>query len=119
MTDFPTLSRTIDNKDFGQKMADPARIDTSENGTDITRPKYTRTPPKMWTFALRDMTNADKLTLETFVEDVKGGSNAFNWTHPITAAVHVVRFTTLPEFVVVGPGNSYRWDATDIEIKEV
>ena len=118
MTDFPTLTRKVDVENFDETQEDPTMRSKTDGGYLFTRPRTTRRPRKSFTIGLIDMPDADKVALQTFWDQVTG-SVAFNWTHPVSAEVFVVRLMKPIKFVQTGPGNSHRWDATGIEMEEV
>ena len=63
-----------------------------EAGYVQTRARFTRIP-KRFELNWSRMSISDFGTLRTFYEDtVIGGAESFNWTHPISSTVYVVRF---------------------------
>lgn len=71
-----------------------------EGGYQITRPRFTRTRRK-FSIKYHFLSDGDKTALETFLITVKGGADAFNWTHPMTNVVYTVRFEKPPQFSYV------------------
>ena len=121
MADYPILSKDIDASSFEEESENPVVSTEAEGGYTITRPKFTRAPRRTFTFKHVDISNADKESLRQFWDDRKGGSGAFNWTHPISGLAINVRFS--PEmklkFERSGYGTNHRWDSSDIELREV
>lgn len=99
-----------DSKFFGEMPEDPAVRVEIEGGYEITRPRFTRSPRRVYTSGHTMLTNAQKLTLSAFWDTVKGGSVVFDWTHPTTAVVYAVRFTKQVTFKYVGVGGVHYWD---------
>lgn len=121
--EFPTLSRLPDGEKF--KLSSP---NASKEGKDtdggywITRPRFTRRPPKSFKFSYTDISDDDKATLLDFWEDkAKGSSVAFNWTDPSTGLIHNVRFGkgVELEFDRTGYGPINRWDTNELTVTEV
>jgi hypothetical protein len=119
MTAWPTLTRQPDVENWDEEQEDPGISTQMEGGYVVSRARYTRTPRKIFTFALIDAPNSDKVALQTFWDTVKGSSDAFEFTHPISAVVYNVRFGEKPKYKITGPGTTYRWDITGIKLEEV
>lgn len=121
--DFPTLSKKPDGESFKLKVPNPAKEpEDTDGGYSITRPKYTRKPPLTFTFAFKDISQADRDTLLTFWREiVKGSSVAFNFRDPTNGVLHNVRFGKgyELEFKRVGFGSNHRYDTNDIVLTEV
>ena len=100
MADFPTLSiGPVDP--FSEKYSDAGDlVSPVEAGYKITRRQFTRRT-KIITARYYPMTSADKATMLTFIA-AQGTVGNFNWTDPITSAVHDVRFVEIPEITTVG-----------------
>lgn len=122
--DYPTLSMLPDGDSLQTEWDNPA-IDPSNSDTDggyqITRPLYTRDPPRTWTFKYSDLGQADHDALETFWNTVKGSSVAFNWRHPVSAELVNVRFSKdfKLQLLRVGIGTNHRYQSNTISITEV
>jgi len=100
MATYPTLSvtPTYPLKEAGE---DPTLKSEFEAGYTLTRAKFTRSRT-VFTVQYENMPNADKETLKTFCDTVKGGSDSFTWTHPSTSTSYEVRFDKRPAFDLVG-----------------
>lgn len=111
---YPTLpsGSLPDSAQFGQDLEDPAMRTEMEGGYVATRPKHTRAPRKTWMVAYRNLTDDDKLSLETFWGTVRGGSVIFDWTNPSNLTVYQVRFKDPLKFRYTGIGSSQRWDCS-------
>jgi len=122
MANFPILSKDFDASSFKERSENPvvASGDT-EGGYVYTRPRHTRRPRKSFEFKFVDISEAERTDLTDFWDDRRGGSGAFNWTHPITATVYNVRFDPemVLEFERSGYANNHRWDSSTIILKEV
>jgi phage-related protein len=122
MADFPTLSKQLDASAFKMSYENPS---TKEGETDggyvITRARHTRRPRRIFTIRFVDITETDRLALEAFWDARRGGSEAFNWTNPVTSDVFNVRFDSQNsiEFNRVGYGTNHRYDTNEIVLKEV
>lgn len=121
-TTFPTLSMKPDGETLRIQLENPAiESEMMDGGYYITRPRYTRTPPRTFLFQFTDISEADKNTLMAFWDGVKGSSYAFNWVNPTTGVTHNVRFSkglTL-EFIRVGIGTNHRYNTSEISLTEV
>lgn len=120
MPNFPTNLRIFDASSFEEAVEDPAIPPVStDGGYELSRPRFTRRPRKTFSFKFKYMPTADKDALIEFWELVKGGSNAFNWTHPQKNTVHNVRFfETKLNFKKPVLGNEL-WESATINLKEV
>lgn len=117
MAVFPTLSINP-SRPLDEVREDNVIRSNVEGGYEQTRPRFTRLR-RTWTLKYEFLTQTDKDTLDTFLTTVKGGSDAFSWTHPTTSQTHNVRFTKPPTFSLVKyAGGSHRYDTT-IELREV
>lgn len=122
MADFPTLSKGFDATAFKISYENPAVPEgETEGGYVITRARHTRRPRRFFTIRYLDITEADRLALEAFWDARRGGSEAFNWTNPVTSETFNVRFDSQAalEFNRVGYGTNHRYDTTEIQLKEI
>lgn len=123
MTDFPANIRTLDAATFAQTSEDPAiQGGKMEGGYVLSRPRFTRRPRRTFAFEYVDMTDADMAALQGFWDQVRGSSNAFNWTHPATGQVINVRFDSAMgkiKFSREGYGPINRWKSDTIILTEV
>lgn len=122
MADFPTLSIGFDASSFSQDRENPVVSGGEmEGGYVITRPRHTRRPRYTFRFKFTDISEADRIELDQFWDDHKGGSLAFNWTHPTTETVYNVRFDEKMKlkFNRTGYGTNHRWDTDEIVLVEV
>ena len=72
-----------------------------EDGTEQTRPKFTRNR-YTFTMAWKLMPTEEKELLEEFYnKTTKNGSVMFNWNHPLTGKQYVVRFAEPPTYKLV------------------
>jgi phage-related protein len=117
MADFP-LAAKQDSGKFGFEQEDVGMRSEMEGGYVITRPRHTRTPRRTWKTGFSDLSNTDKTTLETFVNN-QGTYKAFNYTLPVVGTIVNVRFKTIPKYEYHGFGANLRWDVSDIMLEEV
>jgi len=117
MADFPTSP--VPSRQFFSQKPIKAQIKTPfESGAGQSRPKHTK---MRWTFTIGwdIITQAQYVTLYEFFRDNVGSS--FNWTHPISAVVHVVRFADdeLPEAKHAGHINGvFGWEISGLKLEE-
>lgn len=122
MADYPTLSRDFDSTSFQEESENTViQPSNTEGGYTLTRPKHTRRPRRTFMFKHVDLTEAERVTLQNFWDTHKGGSLAFNWTHPVTLVVYNVRFDSQMRirFSRTGYGTNHRYDTDTITLKEV
>jgi hypothetical protein len=121
MVAFPTNIHYLDAATFTEKFEDvalpPAEM---EGGYSITRPRFTRAPRRTFTFKFVEMRDADKAILSTFWATVRGRSNIFQWTHPVSHEVINVRFGEMSmQFSRIGFGALNLWESDTVVITEV
>lgn len=73
-----------------------------EGGYMTSRPRHTRVPRRTFSLNWRGMTNANKLTLDQFYVTMRGSSNTFYWTEPVTGAAILVRFKDAIQYEYAG-----------------
>lgn len=116
---FPTLtSFNSDSSRFSQTTEDVTIRTPIEGGYIATRARHTRRPRRTFKGGYTNLSEADRLTLENFVNTVKVGSLSFYWTHPVTSEQITVRFKTPPNFDYTGIGSTYRWNVS-LDLEEV
>jgi hypothetical protein len=111
---FPTLSSGSkpDSSTFGLSFEDQAMRTETEGGYVFTRARHTRAPRKTWAFGYKQLTNADRVQIESFITLVRGGSVIFTWQNPQDLVTYNVRFKDLPKFGYEGVGNTQRWNCS-------
>ena len=111
---FPTLpsGAKLTTDGFTIEREDPSMQTELEGGYVASRAKHTRTPRSTYTCTVREMTEGDRVAMDTFWNTVKGGSVILDWTHPTTLAVVAVRFKGPLTFTYVGYGSYQRWDCS-------
>lgn len=116
---FPTLSSPkFDSSKFNQTTEDPTIRTPIEGGYIATRARHTRRPRRTFKGGYTNLSEADRLLMETFTNTVKVGALNFYWTHPITNEVITCRFKSPPNFDYAGVGSTYRWNVS-IDLEEV
>jgi len=118
MTALPLQDKQDSSKLTSEQEDVAERIDV-EGGYTITRPKHSRNPRRTFTTGFTELTDAQKGELEAFYQTMKGGSIAFEWTHPTTGVIYSVRFKESLKFSYVGHGETYRWNSGDITLEQV
>lgn len=122
MSDFPTalLAGKEDSAQFNIEVENVAHASKMEGGYVISRPKFTRTPRKMFTTGFTFITQAQYEELVTFYETKFGGSDTFTYTDPASAVEYTVRFS--PDYELKakykGAGATRRWDVHGIMLEE-
>lgn len=90
MESFPELSRgPMSIKQT--RVKDITIRSEPEAGLIKTRPRDSSSP-RRWELIYTNMPESDKEALEQFEDTVCMGSYEFEWEHPITKVVHIVRF---------------------------
>jgi len=115
MTDFPSI-RTSDWTLFKERPMKKQLRTPFEAGYVQSRAKHTVAKMEFiigWEW----MTRAQYDTLETFFESNQGGS--FNFTHPITGSVYVVRFSEEDGFPEVEPMGTDYVKLNGLKLEEV
>jgi phage-related protein len=120
MVDFPPLGMIEgeDSKYFSVEYRDNTVSSEMEDGYEISRPRGTRRPGRMFSTGFTDITSADKVLLQSFWESVRGNANLFNWLDPTTGQVLTVRFKGAMKFQYTGTGGTHLW-VLQVELKEV
>lgn len=113
MLEFPTLSINP-SYPLKEEIEDSVIRSDFEGGYEQTRPRFTR-QRKTFTVVYKLLPDADKQTLENFYQQLRGGADAFTWTHPVYGTTHTVRFTKPIKFEYVFYNH---WNA-EIELREV
>lgn len=121
MTTYPANIRLLDAAAFTEEFEDVAMKSAEmEGGYSLSRPKFTRSPRRTWTFRYVEMRDADKLLLEDMWKAVKGRSNIFTWVHPISGASISCRFGDMKmRFSRSGYGPINLWQSDTVIITEV
>ena len=121
LTDYPTFSKDFDASSFNEESENPVIASDTEGGYVISRPRFTRTPRRTFSFKHVDLSEAERGILQDFWNGRRGGAGIFRWTHPVTGASINVRFS--PEmklnFNRTGYGMNHRWDTNEIVLVEV
>jgi hypothetical protein len=110
---FPTLKLLRGGHDaskYGVKRENPAMATEMEGGYIVSRARHTRKPRKTFTTGYTEITDEDRKTIETFYEQVGGGSVIFDWTDPIDKVVYQVRFNSELTLQYVGIGKTKLWN---------
>jgi hypothetical protein len=115
MSDFPAI-QTPPGERFSQRRYRAQVRTPFEGGAVQSRPQHTRS---RYVFSLgwERLPTADLALLEAHFDANQGGT--FNYTHPVTAAVHVVRYQgdELPEAVPRAGGRYWELDGLILEEK--
>lgn len=121
MSDFPPVGMIAkeDSKGMTIEQDDPAIKVKQEGGFKGARARYTRRPRRSYSLSFTDVSEADRLLLESFWNAKKGGSVSFTWVDPTTEVELIVRFEDVMKFKYAGFGGNHRWDVDNVVLKEV
>lgn len=101
MPTFPTLSTYPVDNNFNETLAyDPSIQSQSEDGTIISRARFTTTKKQWGDITYNNLTEADKLLLDAFQTTVMVGANTFTWTNPRDDLEYTVRFAGLIKYSI-------------------
>jgi len=119
---FPTfdLSRkpTANTWKF-QKLIDPTIRAAFESGTPLSRSRFTAPVPKLYSYTINFLTEADIEILEDFEDHVKVGSSEFNWRHPISHEDWEMRLNSQMKFGIEPGTVDYYYAQIEMYGKEV
>lgn len=120
MADFPPVGMDSgeDSRFFGVEYRDNTVSTEMEDGYEVSRPRSTRRPGRMFSSGFTDISDADKALLQTFWESVRGNADLFSWDDPTTGTEIMVRFKGTLKFQYAGIGGNHRWNV-QFELKEV
>ncbi len=121
MADFPPagMFENEDSQYFTVKNRDNTVSSEMEDGYEVTRPRSTRRPGRLFTTGFTDIGSADKDLLESFWEDVAAANaNMFTWADPTKGVEIMVRFKGTMDFKYTGTGGTHMW-TVQLELKEV
>lgn len=122
MVAFPSDIRYFDATSFEEDHENPVLAGGElEGGYKATRPRFTRQPRRTFRWHYRAMRDPDVTTLRDFWRSHRGGSNMFQWTHPVSGEVINCRFHDQMRlnFKRTGVGPINLWDSNQIIIEEV
>ena len=118
MSDFPPSGIIEDGKFLGVSQNDPVQSHSTDGGYKITRPRYTRLPRKVFTTGFTDLSQAQRVTLQSFYDSKRGGSDSFTWTDGTSGTEYTVRFGSELIFKRAMPGSDHRWNTEQITLEE-
>jgi len=116
---FPTLSKAEDSSFFKVEYEDPSMKVEMDGGYTLSRARHTRTPRRMFTTGFSYLTDAERATLETLYQNMRGGSSSFIWTNPVSLEEVTVRFDGAINFDYAGMGDTVLWHAPSIKLAEI
>jgi len=68
-----------------------------EGGYVQTRPRFTRAR-RVWQITYNQLSSANKILIDNFIDTVLGGADSFTWTNPQNSTSYTVRFKDNPTF---------------------
>lgn len=89
----------IRNPDYplDEQLADPTLRSEYEDGSQQTRPKFTRIR-KIFTVEWNSLPDTEKeLLVDFYCNTVKAGAEAFDWMDPVSGKQYAVRFGAAPK----------------------
>ena len=119
MADFPATLPTCSWQFFSQTPARAQIMTQFEAGKVQSRPKHTS---MRWKFTIgwQALTQTQYAALYAFYNSYIGLT--FNWTHPVTAVVYVVRFAHEKELPQAKPAGfingSFAWEVSGIQLEQ-
>lgn len=98
---FPTLGRGPESMEFVEEtLFDPTLRTEYEFGPPLTRSRTT-SAPKVWNVVLTDLSNANKVTLDSFQRNIVNfGAEEFKWTNMQDGTTYRVRFFAPIRFTI-------------------
>jgi len=111
---FPVFlsGKKPDSSKFEEVKTDPAMRVRMDGGYTVTRARHTRKPTRSFKIGYTFMNAVDKLALDTFYDNMRGGSLIFDWKDPATNITYQARFGGPINYKHVGSGNTRRWDCS-------
>ncbi|CDT52508.1 hypothetical protein VCR15J2_390002 [Vibrio coralliirubri] len=116
---YPKLSDKPDRSKYGINIEDPALKNDMEGGYVASRPRFYRKPRRTFSFGYTMLHDDDYKKLLSFWDEVKGGSEMFEYTDFDDGKVYMVRFKEQFAGKFVGKGIAKYWDVTGIILEEV
>ena len=121
---FPTLSTGSDSSKHSVTQEDVSIRTELEGGYVSSRPRHTRQPRRTFTVGYTEIGDADRYLLNTFYDQMKGGSVIFEWTDPETkmfdpdGLTYQVRFKGPLKWNYKGIGLARLW-TVEFEVEQV
>ncbi|MET2951344.1 hypothetical protein ABXV18_24990 [Vibrio owensii] len=116
---YPPLGDKPDSSKYSCESEDPAIKNDMEGGYVSSRPRFYRDMRKTFKFGYTMLGDIDYRTLEAFWEEMRGGSEIFEYTDFDDGQVYMVRFKERFSVKFVGGGKSKFWDVDGIILEEV
>lgn len=111
MADFPPIGMIEgeDSRYFSIEKRDNTVSSEMEDGYEISRPRSTRLPGRIFESGFTDIGDADKERLESFWDGVTT-ANLFSWNIPTSNQEIMVRFKGSLKFQYSGAGDTHLWN---------
>lgn len=120
MADFPPLGfKTQHSKYYSIEFIDQSMSAEMEGGYMLTRPRTNSRPKRRFTTGWINLSQSEMEQLNDFQHSRRLTVRSFNYTLPTTGEVVTVRFEKPIKFSYNGRGNNFRYEATDIIMREV
>jgi hypothetical protein len=108
------LNDLLDSSKFQQEKENPAMVAKMDGGYVVSRPKHTRKPRRTFTCGFTDFSDAQRAAVDAHFDAMHGGSAIFNFTHPVSKDLVLVRFTedSTLQWAYSGAGGVALWSVT-------
>ena len=113
--DFPSE----DSQYFSDMPIDPSMKKETDGGLVFTRRQYTRDPGRHIVTGFTSLDNKYKQILDFFYRQMGGGSDAFDYVHPLDNVTLRVRFEDPYNATYKGIGSYKVWDVTQIKLRTI
>lgn len=101
MAAFPTLTEgaltILAGLPLVENREDSVLSSGFEGGYVQTRQRFTRIRRK-WQVVYNQLSSANKVLIDNFIDTVSGGADSFTWTNPQNSTAYTVRFSAPPTF---------------------
>lgn len=118
MAEFPPTTLKEDSKYHEVTYEDSVIRQSTEGGYQITRPRYTKAPSRVFKTGFTRISDQQKTDLENFYATKNYGASTFTYDIPTSGTTITVKFQGPLKFKYVGIRNLKLWDVSDIMLRE-
>ena len=108
-----------DSSKYSESSESNAISEKTESGYTITRARFKQLRRRTFETGFTNLTEAEKLELQDFEEEVGGTITPFYWRNPQSLELILVQFMGPLNFDYSGSGATRRWDVSGIKLREV
>lgn len=108
-----------DSSKYSESSESNAISEKTESGYTITRARFKQPRRRTFETGFTNLTEAEKLELQDFEEEVGGTITPFYWRNPQSLELILVQFMGPLNFDYSGSGATRRWDVSGIKLREV